>query len=320
MWKVKHLAAALEKVRGIGRQRWRQWLGNRSQELTDVAKLSMHFTCISTPRIQRRINCTPTFLKKEDTKQTWQIILKASTESPVWTLSERRKEKAELREEQTELFRLLPSRHHELEQEAGSSGADDKMSHVDKELKTLTSHSNILKKGGKKSFLLLKTDSVPWTKSSWSWVRVWEDLVISRQEAADLRQLNRSLSFSSGSPCTWWAGWHICPRPWALAATPFETGRSHNLPLRVSLWMPSLLLPPCQIQSFQWIQRGHLWQVDFLFLSFLQKAWITPVYHPATLQKHKLAFYQEALLLALPGGQRHLKAKMEGSYLWGGSH
>lgn len=92
------------------------------------------------------------FWKKEDTKQTWQIILKASTESPVWTLSERRKEKAELREEQTELFRLLPSRHHELEQEAGSSGADDKMSHVDKELKTLKSHSNILKKGGKKIF------------------------------------------------------------------------------------------------------------------------------------------------------------------------
>ena len=39
--------------------------------------------------------------------------------------------------------------------------------------------------------------------------------------------------------------------------------------LSVSLWMPRLLLPPCQIQSFQWIQRGHLWQEDFLFLSFL---------------------------------------------------
>lgn len=90
--------------------------------------------------------------------------------------------------------------------------------------------------------------------------------------------------------------------------------------LSVSLWMPRLLLPPCQIQSFQWIQRGHLWQEDFLFLSFLQKAWITPVHHPATLHKHKLAFYQGALLLALPGGQRHLKAKLEVSYLWRGSH
>lgn len=87
-----------------------------------------------------------------------------------------------------------------------------------------------------------------------------------------------------------------------------------------SLWIPSLLLPPCQIQSFQWIQRGRLWQEDFLFLSFLQKAWITPVHHPATLQKHKLTFYQRALLLALPGGQRHLKAKLEVSYLWRGSH
>ena len=35
----------------------------------------------------------------------------------------------------------------------------------------------------------------------------------------------------------------------------------------------------------------------------------------ATLQKHKLTFYQRALLLALPGGQRHLKAKLEVSYL-----
>ena len=71
--------------------------------------------------------------------------------------------------------------------------------------------------------------------------------------------------------------------------------------------MPSLLLPPRQIQSFQWLQRGHLWQEDFLFLSFFQKAQITPVYHPATLQKHEPAFYQGALLLAL-SGQRHPKS------------
>ena len=89
---------------------------------------------------------------------------------------------------------------------------------------------------------------------------------------------------------------------------PFETGRSHNLPLRVSLWMPSLLLPPCQIQSFQWLQRGHLWQEDFLFLSFFQKERITPGHHPATLHKHEPAFYQGALLRALSGGRRHPKS------------
>lgn len=143
-------------------------------------------------------------------------------------------------------------------------------------------------------------------------MRVWEDLVISRQEAADLRGNSTEAWASQVDPVhLWWAGWHICPGPWALAAT-FDRKVSKTF-LSESLWMLPCL-PPCQIQSFQWIQRGHLWQVDFPFLP--PECMDNPVCHPA-LHKHKLAFYQEALSPCPPWWAEAPKSKNGVSYLWG---
>lgn len=148
------------------------------------------------------------------------------------------------------------------------------MSHVDKELKTLKSHSNILKKGGKKihfflskQTLFLEAHDHEWGVGGPSHFKTGGCRPKATQQSWLLKWIR-----APDEP-----GGTSCPRPWALAATPFETGRSQTF-LSESLFgckpFASSLLSKVFNES-----RGDCGKW-ILFLSFLQSAWITPVCHP----------------------------------------